>query len=66
VIFLKVLSILAVTASSTSILLGVRLALGKHTPERRRLLVSMHISSGIVLAVVSYLLAFWAFTEGLE
>lgn len=65
-ILLKVLSVLAVTASSTSILLGIRLAVGKHTPERRRVLVSMHISSGIVLALVSYLLAFWAFTEGLE
>jgi hypothetical protein len=33
------------------------------TPAQRRLVVSMHISSGVLLCVVSALLAFWAFTE---
>jgi len=66
VFFLRILSVLAVTSSTVSILIGVRLAIGKHTAERRRLLVSMHISSGIVLAIVSYLLAFWAFTEPID
>jgi len=51
VILLDLLSVLAVTASTILVLVGLRLALGTHTPERRRLLVSMHVSS---------------FTEGLE
>jgi cytochrome b561 len=59
---LKLLAILAVVGSSTSAVLAVVMDRVK-TPAQRRLVVSMHISSGVLLCVVSALLAFWAFTE---
>ncbi len=59
---LKILAVLAVVGSSTSALLAVAMTRAK-TPESRRLVVSMHISSGVLLCVVSAMLAFWAFTE---
>jgi hypothetical protein len=59
---LKILAILAVFGSSTSALLAVAMTRAK-TPAGRRLVVSMHISSGVLLCVVSAMLAFWAFTE---
>ena len=59
---LKLLAILAVVGSTSSALLAVAMTRVK-TPEQRRLVVSMHISSGVLLCVVSALLAFWAFTE---
>jgi Na+-transporting NADH:ubiquinone oxidoreductase subunit NqrD len=59
---LKLLAVLAVVGSTTSSLLAVAMTRAK-TPGQRRLVVSMHISSGVLLCVVSALLAFWAFTE---
>ncbi len=59
---LKVLAILAVFGSSTSVVLAVAMGRVK-TPQQRRVVVSMHISSGVLLCVVSAMLAFWAFTE---
>jgi hypothetical protein len=59
---LKVLAILAVFGSTTSAGLAIAMVKAK-TPAQRRLVVSMHISSGVLLCVVSALLAFWAFTE---
>jgi hypothetical protein len=59
---LKILAILAVFGSTTSAVLAVAMTRAK-TPAHRRLVVSMHISSGVLLCVVSALLAFWAFTE---
>jgi len=59
---LKVLSVVAVVASITSIVLGLVLV-RVQAPERKRIVLSMHISSGIALSVTSALLAFWAFTQ---
>lgn len=69
--FLKILAVLAVFGSATSAIFGTLLAIGPKGPvgdpkaaaARRRLYASIHISSGILLSVVSALLAFWAFTE---
>lgn len=69
--FLKILAVLAVLGSATSAVFGTLLATGgkgasgdpKAAAARRRLFASIHISSGILLSVVSALLAFWAFTE---
>jgi hypothetical protein len=60
---IRVLAAVALVASGTSAYVGSRISSCKQ-PERRRLLVSIHISSGIVLCVNSALLAFWAFTAG--
>jgi hypothetical protein len=59
---LKLLAVLAVFGSSTSAILAVAMTRVK-TPTQKRLVVSMHISSGVLLCVVSAMLAFWAFTE---
>jgi cytochrome b561 len=59
---LKLLAVLAVVGSTSSALLAVAMTRVK-TADQRRLVVSMHISSGVLLCVVSALLAFWAFTE---
>lgn len=59
---LKLLAVLAVFGSGTSAALAVAMGRAK-TPAQRRLVVSMHISSGVLLCVVSAMLAFWAFTE---
>jgi Na+-transporting NADH:ubiquinone oxidoreductase subunit NqrD len=59
---LKLLAVLAVLGSTSSALLAVAMTRAK-TPAARRLVVSMHISSGVLLCVVSAMLAFWAFTE---
>ena len=59
---LKILAVLAVVGSTTSAVLAVAMTRAK-SPEQRRLIVSMHISSGVLLCVVSALLAFWAFTQ---
>ena len=59
---LKILAVLAVVGSTTSAVLAVAMTRTK-SPEQRRLIVSMHVSSGVLLCVVSALLAFWAFTE---
>jgi hypothetical protein len=59
---LKILSVLAMFGSASSAVLAVAMTRAK-TPGGRRLVVSMHISSGVLLCVVSALLAFWAFTE---
>jgi putative copper export protein len=59
---LKLLAVLAVFGSGSSAILAIAMSRAK-TPAQRRLVVSMHISSGVLLCVVSALLAFWAFTE---
>jgi hypothetical protein len=59
---LKLLAVLAVVGSGSSAILAVAMTRAK-TPAQRRLVVSMHISSGVLLCVVSAMLAFWAFTE---
>ena len=59
---LKILSILAVFGSTTSAGLAVAMTRAK-SPSARRLVISMHISSGVLLCVVSAMLACWAFTE---
>lgn len=69
--FLKILAVLAVVGSATSAIFGTMIAINpgkgggdpKAAAARRRLYSSIHISSGILLSVVSALLAFWAFTE---
>jgi hypothetical protein len=58
---IRILAIIALLASATNAYVGLRISKSKSTDERR-LLVSIHISSGIVLCVTSALLAFWAFT----
>jgi hypothetical protein len=58
---IRILAIVAVLASATNAYVGSRLSKCQSAQERR-LLVSIHISSGIVLCVTSALLAFWAFT----
>lgn len=60
--FLKILAVLAVVGSATSALFGTLLTRPLPAPTRR-VYSSIHISSGILLSVVSALLAFWAFTE---
>ena len=59
---LRVLSVVALVASTTSIVLGL-LLVRTTDPRRKRAILSMHISSGIALSVTSALLAYWAFTE---
>jgi len=61
VVVFKLLAIIALLASATSAIVGVRIVYVRD-PKIRRLFVSLHISSGIVLCVTSALLAFWAFT----
>jgi hypothetical protein len=58
---IRILAIIALVASATNAIVGSRISKSRTAPERR-LLVSIHISSGIVLCVTSALLAFWAFT----
>jgi hypothetical protein len=58
---IRILAIIALIASATNAIVGSRISKSRTAPERR-LLVSIHISSGIVLCVTSALLAFWAFT----
>ena len=62
VVVFKLLAVIALLASATSAVVGARIVYTKD-PKIRRLFVSLHISSGIVLCVTSALLAFWAFTE---
>jgi hypothetical protein len=61
----RVLAVVALAASCTNAYVGSRISSSTH-PERRRLLISIHIASGIVLCVNSALLAFWAFTAGMR
>jgi hypothetical protein len=58
---IRILAIIALLSSATNAWVGSRISKSRTAPERR-LLVSIHISSGIVLCVTSALLAFWAFT----
>ena len=58
---LRVLALIALLASATNAYVGSRLSRAGD-PAKRRLLVSIHISSGIVLCVASALLSVWAFT----
>ena len=58
---IRILAVIALLASATNAWVGARISKSK-SAEQRRLLVSIHISSGIVLCVTSALLAFWAFT----
>jgi hypothetical protein len=60
---IRILAIVALLASATNAWVGARISKSRNADERR-LLVSIHISSGIVLCVTSALLAFWAFTAG--
>lgn len=62
VVVFKLLAIIALLASATSAIIGARIVYTRD-PKLRRIFVSLHISSGIVLCVTSALLAFWAFTE---
>jgi hypothetical protein len=59
---LRILAIIALLASGTNAYVGARISKSSSAAERR-LLVSIHISSGIVLCVTSALLAVWAFTS---
>jgi hypothetical protein len=58
---IRILAIIALLASATNAYVGARISKCRNA-EQRRLFVSIHISSGIVLCVTSALLAFWAFT----
>jgi hypothetical protein len=58
---IRILAIIALLASATNAYVGARISKSKNASDRR-LLVSIHISSGIALCVASALLAFWAFT----
>jgi hypothetical protein len=58
---IRILAIIALLASMTNAYVGARISKSRNV-EQRRLFVSLHISSGIVLCVSSALLAFWAFT----
>ena len=58
---IRILAIIALLASMTNAYVGARISKSRNA-EQRRLFVSLHISSGIVLCVSSALLAFWAFT----
>jgi hypothetical protein len=60
---IRTLATIALLASATNAYVGLRISKSRGADERR-LLVSVHISSGIVLCVTSALLAFWAFTAG--
>jgi hypothetical protein len=57
---IRILAIITLLASITNAYVGARIS--KSAGSQRRLFVSIHISSGIVLCVSSALLAFWAFT----
>jgi hypothetical protein len=59
---IRILAIVALLASATNAIVGARISKARNAGERR-LFVSIHISSGIVLCVTSALLAFWAFTS---
>jgi heme/copper-type cytochrome/quinol oxidase subunit 2 len=59
---IRVLAVVALVASCTNAYVGSRIS-SCTDRERRRLYVSIHISSGIVLCVNAALLAFWAFTS---
>jgi hypothetical protein len=59
---IRILAIVALIASATNAYVGARISATKNASQRR-LFVSIHISSGIVLCVTSALLAFWAFTS---
>ncbi len=61
-VVLKLVAVLALVASLSSIAIGWYLARDPDG-ERRRLLVSMHISAGIVLCLSTALLAFWVLTS---
>ena len=61
-IVFRILAIVSLIASVTSAVVGARIVYVRDV-KLRRLLVSIHISSGIVLCVTAALLAFWAFTE---
>ena len=61
VVVFKLLAVIALLASATSAIVGARIVYTRD-PKVRRIYVSLHISSGIVLCVTSALLAFWAFT----
>lgn len=58
---IRILAIVALLASITNAYVGARISKASGA-QQRRLFVSIHISSGIVLCVSSALLAFWAFT----
>jgi hypothetical protein len=58
---IRILAIIALGASATNAYVGLRISKSQNA-QQRRLFVSIHISSGIVLCVTSALLAFWAFT----
>jgi hypothetical protein len=58
---IRILAIIALLASITNAYVGARISKSTGAAQRR-LFVSIHISSGIVLCVSSALLAFWAFT----
>ena len=58
---IRILAIVTLLASMTNAYVGARISKSA-SPPQRRLFVSIHISSGIVLCVSSALLAFWAFT----
>jgi len=60
---IRILAIIALLASFTNAYVGARISKSS-SAQQRRLFVSIHISSGIVLCVSSALLAFWAFTAG--
>jgi hypothetical protein len=60
---IRILAVIALLASATNAYVGSKIS-SSHNAQQRRLLVSIHISSGIVLCVTSALLAFWAFTSG--
>jgi hypothetical protein len=60
---IRILALIALLASATNAYVGLRISSTKNA-QQRRLLVSVHISSGIVLCVTTALLAFWAFTAG--
>ena len=58
----RLLAIITLLASATNAIVGARISSARD-PKMRRLYVSIHISSGVVLCVTSAVLAFWAFTE---
>lgn len=58
---IRILAIITLLASATNAYVGARISKSASAAQRR-LFVSIHISSGIVLCVASALLAFWAFT----
>ncbi|GAC1353182.1 MAG: hypothetical protein NVS3B20_18650 [Polyangiales bacterium] len=61
-IVFRILAIISLLASIVSAIVGSRIGYVRD-PKVRKLYVSIHISSGIVLCVTAALLAFWAFTE---